>query len=190
VRARAGRGRIAASCPLWFTKNRWESSATLTPETASTARVCVCVCVCVCEHECLCSGSGSIISSLLPLPVPPKPHFSVATPSFLSSLIRSPPPRDPLPQCPDLSPFTPLSPSYRLSYPLFYHPPTSLSPVPVPLSSLLSPLSSQKEKAEGGAGGEEREMEVGRLKRERRGKEGDEDTDERERERARARASE
>ena len=54
-RGRTGRGRIAARWQLWFTKARWESSATLTPERVSacacTARVRVCACVCVCVRE-------------------------------------------------------------------------------------------------------------------------------------------
>jgi hypothetical protein len=53
-RGRTWRGCIASRWQLWFTKARWESSATLTPERVSqvraesvpcTARVCVCVCV-------------------------------------------------------------------------------------------------------------------------------------------------
>jgi hypothetical protein len=45
---------------------------------------------------------SSVFSSLLPLPFSPKPHFSVAPPSFHSSLIRVPLSESPLPQCPDV----------------------------------------------------------------------------------------
>ena len=72
-------------------------------------------------------SSFLLISSLLPLPLPRKPHFFCRDSLFLYhfSLLfyRSPPPlRVPFPRCPGLSPLTPLSPSYRLTYPLFFHP--------------------------------------------------------------------
>jgi hypothetical protein len=72
-----------------------------------------------------------LISSLLSLPLPPKPHFSVATPSFLSSLIE-------------------VLLSESLSHGVLTSLLSLLSPLPTVSPTLyFSILLPQKEKAEG-----------------------------------------
>jgi hypothetical protein len=138
VRARAGRGRIAASCPLWFTKNRWESSATLTPETASTARVCVCVCVCVYVSMRVCARAPVASSPLSSL------SLYLLSPTFLSRLpLFSPLLSEVL--LPETLSHNVLTCLLSLLYPLPTDSPTLYFTILLPLlvpSPSLSPLSS------------------------------------------------
>ena len=89
----------------------------------------------------------SFSSPLFPLPLPPKPHFSVATPSFLSSLIE-------------------VLLSESLSHGVLTSLLSLLSPLPTVSPTLyFSILLPQKEKAEGSGWERERDTEEGEARK-------------------------